>query len=310
MFEQLEKTQKIVMQTLKNSFKTNKYNHAYLIIGEETDISLELSKHICTSLLCESNPACNECFDCKNAINLMHNNIYIIDEDKHIKKDIIKELQLEFSKKSFSNKPKIFIMKNADNMNDYAANSLLKFIEEPNPNEVGILIAKNESKILPTIISRCQVLKLAPKINSSLVSELSETYKRSQLNIEILLSFIKDKDFLIDMLKNDTDIVLFKQINTFIESIYHKDKFSYVEASKLAKNIDNPKMFIAIITELFRRSTIKATNLDVMEYFNNIPTYKLIQILDVLFDMHKRLEFNVNFALQFERLAILLNKNL
>lgn len=306
MFESLENNQKIIIQTLKNSFKNKKSAHAYLIIGEKLDTSLNIAKYISSTLLCSDEEPCYSCPDCTNTLKLTHNNIYIIDEEKSIKKNVIKELQVEFSKKSFSEKPKIFIMKNAENMNDYAANSLLKFIEEPNPNEVGIILASSESKILPTIISRCQVLKLVPESSDLYIEELLSQYNREKLSIEILIAAGFDKKTLQEMLESESDTTFFQQLESFVTSLYNSNAYAYIEANKISKSVENPKLFISCLTEIFRRGIRKMPNFEYMNFFSRLPMTTYVEIIDLLLDMQKRLEYNVNFSLQLERLAIML----
>lgn len=70
------------------------------------------------------------------------------------------DLQSEFSKKSIEGSKKVYIIKSADKMNIQTANSILKFLEEPIDEIIAILVVDNINLMLPTIISRCQVIKL------------------------------------------------------------------------------------------------------------------------------------------------------
>ena len=79
--------------------------------------------------------------------------------DNLIDKDQILNLQEFLSTMSFDGYYKLFFILNAGLMNEQSVNKLLKVLEEPNEKVVGFLISDNANELLPTLISRCQVLK-------------------------------------------------------------------------------------------------------------------------------------------------------
>lgn len=79
--------------------------------------------------------------------------------DNLIDKDQILNLQEFLSTMSFDGYYKLFFILNAGLMNEQSVNKLLKVLEEPNEKVVGFLICDNSNELLPTLISRCQVLK-------------------------------------------------------------------------------------------------------------------------------------------------------
>lgn len=79
--------------------------------------------------------------------------------DNLIDKDQILNLQEFLSTMSFDGYYKLFFILNAWLMNEQSVNKLLKVLEEPNEKVVGFLISDNSNELLPTLISRCQVLK-------------------------------------------------------------------------------------------------------------------------------------------------------
>lgn len=79
--------------------------------------------------------------------------------DNLIDKDQILNLQEFLSTLSFDGYYKLFFILNAGLMNEQSVNKLLKVLEEPNEKVVGFLISDNSNELLPTLISRCQVLK-------------------------------------------------------------------------------------------------------------------------------------------------------
>lgn len=77
-----------------------------------------------------------------------------------IKKDQVLSIQEKFMTKSWNDYSRIYVIYNADKLNKQAANSLLKFLEEPEEGIIGILVSNNRYRVLETLRSRCQILSL------------------------------------------------------------------------------------------------------------------------------------------------------
>jgi DNA polymerase-3 subunit delta' len=86
----------------------------------------------------------------------------------------VRDLQKAFSYKSMETLSKIYIVHHADKMTVEAANSLLKFLEEPSTPVVALLLAESKSKLLPTVISRCQVLGFTPRPTAIVEQQLQD----------------------------------------------------------------------------------------------------------------------------------------
>jgi DNA polymerase-3 subunit delta' len=171
-WSQLEELQPIVLTMMKNSILKNRVAHAYLFEGMHGTGKQETAMLLAKSLLCETPvegyQPCEHCVNCKRINNGNHPDVHIIKPDGlSIKKQQIKELQEEFSKKAVEAAKKIYIIIHADKMSTSASNSLLKFLEEPSAETVAFLLTEQIQQILPTILSRCQTLsfkQLLPNI--------------------------------------------------------------------------------------------------------------------------------------------------
>ena len=157
----------IAVKSLTNSLKNNKLSHAYLVVGEDSLYCDEFILQFVKAVFCLDNNSKDfkNCGKCKNCTSIEHNNyvdFYKVDAETSIKKEEIQLLKKEFSIKSYYGK-KIYWIKDVEKMTDQAANSLLKFLEEPEEDIIAILSCKNTSAVLPTIISRCQQIKLVGK---------------------------------------------------------------------------------------------------------------------------------------------------
>ena len=84
-------------------------------------------------------------------------------------------MQRQFSTKAIETKYKIYIIHEAEKMNSSAANSILKFLEEPEPGIIAILITDNMYQLLDTIISRCQIISLSNSKNYSFLEMSPQT---------------------------------------------------------------------------------------------------------------------------------------
>lgn len=164
--EVLETTQPIVYQTLKNALESEHLSHCYLFVGDKGTHKLNTSFLLAQSLICDHRNAfaCEKCISCKR---IKENNyvdlIYIDEDDRNIKNELIENLQQRFEKTALEKAGiKVFIINNCEKLTSKAANSLLKFIEEPTGNTTGIFITTQVDGVLPTIVSRSQILNFEP----------------------------------------------------------------------------------------------------------------------------------------------------
>ena len=142
-----------------------RYYHAYLFLVDDIEkeypiILAFIKKMICPYHYSNKN-SCNDCNICYLIDNNYYSDFQIIEpENGVIKKEQIIELQKKFSLKSANGTNQVYVVKEADKMNESAAASVLKFLEEPEAGIYGIYITTNQKKILPTILSRCLLISL------------------------------------------------------------------------------------------------------------------------------------------------------
>lgn len=177
-FEQLLSLQPIVMKQLQTMFDKNRLAHAYIFDGEKGSGKEDVMQFFVKLLLCEmpiENVPCETCRNCKRVDSGNHPNIRYIEPDgQNIKIDQIRELLAEMTMKGFEEGRKIYVLKHADKLNNASANTLLKFLEEPDGDVTAILMTEKIQSILPTIRSRCQHLKFSNIPRSLLIERLVE----------------------------------------------------------------------------------------------------------------------------------------
>jgi DNA polymerase-3 subunit delta' len=165
-WQDLASYQPRVIKLLANSIQKQRLAHAYLFEGKKgtgkKDIGILLAKSFFCENLQDYKP-CENCKNCKRIQSGNHPDVHIVEpEGLSIKKGQIQALQEEFSKSGVESNRKLYMIIHADKMTVNAANSLLKFLEEPNANTIAILMTEQYHKILNTILSRCQLLSFQP----------------------------------------------------------------------------------------------------------------------------------------------------
>lgn len=146
---------------------SNKLSHAYLIETEDSSIEFPLVLLFVKMILCplEINKCdklnCSKCNVCRLIDEKNFPDFEIIEADgNQIKKNQLLELKDEFQKTSLIGKRRVYVIKDAEKLNPSSANTILKFLEEPEENIIAILLTRNRYQVLDTILSRCQILAL------------------------------------------------------------------------------------------------------------------------------------------------------
>ena len=222
----------VVIKSLTNTLKTNKLSHAYLVVGEDSLYSDEFILSFVKAIFCLENKdkeffSCEECKNCRSINHGNYVDFYKFTSETSIKKDEIQTLKSDLSVKSFYGK-KIYWIKDIEKMTEQAANSLLKFLEEPEDDIIAILSCKNISAVLPTIISRCQQIKLVGQSEDrevtendemiKIVSEYVKRYSRKPHMANIyVLGLLKVKEEILDFFK----YLSIKTTNSYSESSQH-----------------------------------------------------------------------------------------
>lgn len=264
----IKQTQPIVYQTLVNAFKDNKVNHAFLLSGLKGSPIKESALYIAQSLVCENpNPlACEECLSCLRVANGSYADfIYIDGEQGTIKKEEIENLQTSFSKSGVETKGiKIYIINQLDKATASATNSLLKFLEEPYEDVIGILTTQNQSQVLETIVSRSQVLRIKTYTKDYLITELLNS-GIEQEDANILVSKYSDINQILDIM-NNTDFPSIKQlsIQTFNVLINDSNSLNYYAIKEIIPKIGD-KRNVALYLDLLETLLTDVVRLDIGE---------------------------------------------
>ncbi|WP_135555166.1 DNA polymerase III subunit delta' [Paenibacillus cymbidii] len=152
-------------QVLQNALRGNRLSHAYIFSGPSGSGRKRTALKLAQAIYCteRTDDACGACLNCRKVEHGNHPDLYIVEPDgASIKIEQIRELQKKFAYRSTSALTKIYILQDADRMTVQAANSLLKFLEEPQTGALAILLTENGNALLPTIRSRAQWVAFVP----------------------------------------------------------------------------------------------------------------------------------------------------
>ena len=319
---------KDIINYIRNAVTENKVSHAYILNGERGSGKKMLANLFATTLLCEKQgpDPCNACHSCHQAESGNHPDIIRVTHEKPSTisvDDIRRQVNEDIQIKPYQGPYKIYIIAEADLMTVQAQNALLKTIEEPPAYVVIFLLTENAEALLPTITSRCVMLKLRNIKDTLIRKYLMETmhvpdykadmctaFAQGNMGRAIMLAssdhFNEIREEAVQLLKyiNEMDISeitkAIRKINTYkleindyldIIMIWYRDVLLY----KATKDMDKVvfKDQITYIQERAKKSSYEGIEL----------------ILESLEKAKTRLRANVSFDLVMELLLLTIKEN-
>ena len=259
----LETKQPIIYRTFVRSLQNHHLSHAYLISGNPGTPLLQVAKYLAKSILCD-NPdplACNNCITCLRVDDENYPDFIVLDGSKsNIKKEEVGNIETQFEKTAFESKGiMIYIIHLVENMGVEAINSILKFLEEPGSEIYAFLTTNNENNVLPTIISRCQLLRLK-LVNRQEVIEDAISLNVPQEDAELLSYFYNDGELIYDIVNDKEKVDDYKDAKDafvdFLEALKKDDKreaIYYAQTSiiPLVKTKESARFFLDMLIEGF-----------------------------------------------------------
>ena len=153
--------QEALTTTLLNAIKEDKLSHAYLFCGPRGVGKTSCARIFAKTINCEhrtpEGEACNECSECIAANEQRSYNIFELDAASNNSVDDIRNLIDQVYIAPTTGKYRVYIIDEVHMLSSSAFNAFLKTLEEPPAHAIFILATTEKQKVLPTIISRCQV---------------------------------------------------------------------------------------------------------------------------------------------------------
>ena len=321
---------KNIIKYIESAVSADAVSHAYILNGERGSGKKMLANLFAMSLQCqnrqEDGDAFGKCQSCKQAVSGNHPDIIRVTHEKPntISVDDIREqVNNDIVIKPYSSKYKIYIIPEADLMTVQAQNALLKTIEEPPEYAVIMLLTENAETLLPTIRSRCVMMKLR-NIKDQLVkkylmeqmeipdykADVCVAFAQGNMGKAIMLAtsdhFNEIKEEAVHLLKNidEMDVselmeavkkcMTYKlEINDYLDiiAIWYRDVLIY----KATKSVDR-----VVFSDQLRYIRERASK----------SSYEGIEnILDGIEKAKSRIKANVNFELTMELLLLTIKEN-
>ena len=180
--------QKSLIVTLKNAILTGKLAHAYLFCGPRGVGKTTCARIFAKSINCEHLPpegeACNECESCRAFNEQRSYNIHELDAASNNSVDDIRELIDQVRIPPQIGRYKVFIIDEVHMLSTAAFNAFLKTLEEPPRHAIFILATTERHKVLPTILSRCQIYDFTRIELSDIVEHLATVASKEGVTAE------------------------------------------------------------------------------------------------------------------------------
>lgn len=305
MLEDYEKKEPIIYRQISNSIK-NGLSHAYLFELNDNVYAYEMIMSFVKKVLSNGDENIAKRIEDGNYSELKH----IFPDGQLIKKEQLEELQKSFSTMSLENDKRFYIIHDAEKLNVAAANSLLKFLEEPSDGIIAILLTNNINLMLKTIVSRCQILTFSK-------NKVEDYVKFNQITSDITLHKLfftiwKNKDELSEYHRN-----FVKKVIEFI-NYYEKNKLKTIVYEnrffdEINDKIELNNFFECVI--LFYRDLLRYKfGSDVLyfdDYIDNIREFScinteemIIKKINTLLEKVRLIKNNVNTSMFIDGIII------
>ena len=190
--------QERALSLMQRSLEKKTLAHAYLFSGPHHIGKMTLAINLAQALNCQADEKpCGECAACLKILQGKHADVQVIDIDSAAEDDEtkrrteigikqIRQLQHSASLPPFEGRYKVFIIDEAELLSIEAANCLLKTLEEPEEKIVFILLTANAELILPTVLSRCQEIRLKTMPVEAIAGVLKDSYSIEPQQADLL----------------------------------------------------------------------------------------------------------------------------
>jgi DNA polymerase-3 subunit delta' len=154
------------VEHLDRAIQHGRVRHAYLFTGPDRIGKMTLARVFAAALNCTGDrPPCGQCRACTLIARDAHPDVTLVEAasmGSALRIEQVRELQQTLALRPYEARYRVAILRRFHEANPAAANALLKTLEEPSPDVVLILTANSADGLLPTIVSRCQLLNLRP----------------------------------------------------------------------------------------------------------------------------------------------------
>jgi len=303
---------------LRRALANGRLAHAYLFEGPEGVGKRLMALALARAAFCQDRSGCGNCPACRKVDHNNHPDLHLLEPDgAAIKIEQVRNIQKELSYRPLEAPLKICLIDGADRMNQAAANSLLKTLEEPRGDALLILLSARPESVLSTIRSRCQRLPFARLPQSMLRGVLIEQLGVDETQGHVLAALSegsfkkalgKDRNLYLedrqDILKRLTALT-----SRSVLPIFELAQSLAEDKERLPEILDIVQAFYRDLL-LFRhgRTEDDLVNIDLLEKIRRVGTKEntavLLRKLEAIAESRRLLDRNVNRQLAMEVLLM------
>lgn len=303
-----------IIKRFENAIEKNRLSHLYLLSGSKGQTKKRLVTEIAYLIFKsgEHNEHLRQQLDNENYPNF----IYVAKDGLSIKKEQILDLQREFSKTSLVGGNRIYVIEAAETMSLAAANSLLKFMEEPKDKiTIGFLLTDDLNLILPTIRSRSQVILIESE-KDELIEELAN--EGIDLKNATLISLLTDDTNEAIQTFNDQSYLFSVEIfDEIIEWITNPNRPLMFITNKLVAGLGNEKKYYEFIlslisnvmldvihTHINQKIDLEFLRESILLLVRRLSIKQAETVIKLIHETNKRLRYSVNVNLTINSFMI------
>lgn len=317
-----------IIRHFKSSIEMNKISHAYIINGEVDSGKKMLARAFAKALQCEEGGStpCNKCQSCLQSDTGNHPDIITVIHEKPglISVDEVRsQLVDSMSVKPYKSKYKVYIVPEAQLMNQAAQNAILKTIEEPPEYGVVLLLTSNIDKLLPTVQSRCVLLNTKPVRERDMLMYLTKNMGLTEDKAYFCLDFAQGNlGKAIKLARNEEYVSIIESVVSVQKEIQQLDvealerSLKEIEQFKLSINDYMDLMMMWYRDVLMLKVTgnpdkllFKTEYLTLKKQASTLSYRGVEEKLDAIERAKKRLEVNANFDITMELLLLTLKES-
>lgn len=321
----IENQQPLLTQHFAKLLQNQQVIHAYLFAGPAGSGKRELALWIAAGLFCQNRQngrPCKKCNECQRIFSGNHPDVIdLIPDGASIKVEQTRFLKSEFSSSGVEGRQKVIIIEQAERMTTSAANSLLKFIEEPSGQLTVFLLTSNLQQLLPTIISRCQLFKMQLPAQNQLVINFEQT-GITTAQAKLLAGLTVDPQLAGEMATTGKVFEISQALVQWYSKILDNNWLAFVDVQAqilaLVDSKNDQELFLCLL-ELLSKDLLNLSVGLQPNYFSQLPEKFMTEIkghslkqqlaaVELLLDQQRLHQENINFQNSLEALTLQLFK--
>ncbi len=266
---------------LKEQIVRDRLRHAYLFTGPQGIGRRTLALRLAQALNCpqptQPGEPCRTCSTCQQIERMQHPDLAVVQADQRggtLKVDQIRQLQRSLSLSPYAARYRVAVLLHFEEANQNAANALLKTLEEPPAQVILTVTAESAESLLPTIVSRCEVLRLRPLPLDQVIQGLQTRWGLPPEQAQLLAQLSEGRPGYALRLHQDPELLHHRQAwlddLLRLHSASRVERFAYAET--LARDKDGLRQALFAWLSLWRDvllrsagSAVPIANLDRVE---------------------------------------------